>query len=313
MRRVITPLMQMGARIEACDGHLPMTIHGGSLRSLAFRPEKPSAQVKGAVLLAGLQADGLTSVTEPAATRDHTERALAAFGGRVEIDGLTVSVTSNQRLTACDLTIPGDFSSAAFWLVAAAGIPDSRIEIENVGLNPTRTALLDVLRRFGARVEVVEAASGPGGEPRGTVVVEHQRSRPVQIAPHEVPGLIDELPAIAALGACGCAVTVTGAAELRVKESDRISTLVAGLRALGIEAMERADGFDVLGPAGSGARSGRTSRPRGDGVADARGDHRIAMAFAIAALAAEKPSAIAGAEVGISYPGFFETLDRLVA
>jgi 3-phosphoshikimate 1-carboxyvinyltransferase len=313
MRRVIAPLAQMGARIESCDGHAPLTIHGTELRSIAFQPEVPSAQVKSAVLLAGLQAEGLTSVTELSATRDHTERALKAFGGQVAIDGLTISVRPNQRLIGQDLTIPGDFSSAAFWLVAAAGIPGSRVEVENVGLNPTRTALLDVLRRFGARVEVVEAASAQGGEPRGTIVVQHDRSQPLSIAPDEVPGLIDELPAIAALGACGCGVTVTGARELRVKESDRIATLVAGLRALGIDAVERPDGFDVPGHADSTNGSGRQSRPRGDGIADARGDHRMAMAFAIAALPAERPSTIVGADVGVSYPGFFETLGRLIA
>jgi 3-phosphoshikimate 1-carboxyvinyltransferase len=203
------------------------------------------------------------------------------------------------------LSVPGDFSSAAFWLVAAAALPGSRIEIEDVGLNPTRTALLDVLRRFGARVEVQVAASddAPGTEPRGTVRVEHETARAIEIGPHEVPALIDELPAIAALAAHGGAVVVSGAAELRVKESDRIAALVAGFRALGLDADERPDGFAV---------HGRSDQPAG-GTADARGDHRMAMAFAIAALAARRPSTIDGADaVVISYPGFFETLDRLV-
>jgi len=304
MRRVIEPLERMGARFDAVDGHAPLTIHGARLRAITHRAETPSAQVKSAVLLAGLHAEGTTSFVEPAATRDHTERALAAFGGRAIVDGLTVSVTGGQRLEGQTLTVPGDFSSAAFWLVGAAALPGSRIEIEGVGLNPTRWSLLDVLRRFGARV-AVEATSSDAGEPRGTIIVEGDRTGAIEISPEEVPGLIDELPAIAALAAHGGAVTVRGAAELRVKESDRIAALVAGFRALGIDAEERPDGFTVHG---SPAR-----RPTG-GAADARGDHRMAMAFAIAALAAEGPSTIDGAQVvDISYPGFFETLERLVA
>jgi 3-phosphoshikimate 1-carboxyvinyltransferase len=304
MRRVIEPIERMGARVESADGRPPLTIHGTTLHAIAHRPEIPSAQVKSAVLLAGLQASGTTSIAEPAATRDHTERAIRAFGGSVGLDGLTVSVSGGQRFVSRSLSVPGDFSSAAFWLVAAAALPGSRIEIEEVGLNPTRTALLDVLRRFGARVAVEELAPEEiaGGEPRGTVIVESDRARSIDIAPEEVPSLIDELPAIAALASNGGEVTVRGAAELRVKESDRIAALVAGLRAIGHDADERTDGFTVRG-----VRS-----PRG-GVADACGDHRLAMAFAIAALSAERPSTIDGADaVGISYPEFFETLDRLV-
>ncbi len=306
MRRVIAPLEQMGARIDATDGHPPITIHGARLSPMAYRPETPSAQVKSAVLLAGLHTDGTTSVTEPAATRDHTERALAAFGGHATVDGLTVSVAGGQRLQGQTLRVPGDFSSAAFWLVAAAAFPGSRIDVEDVGLNPTRTALLGVLERFGARVHV-EVTATAAGEPRGTVTVEGDRMGTLDIAPEEVPGLIDELPAIAALAAHGGQVTVRGAAELRVKESDRIAALVAGFRALGIEADERPDGFVIAGPAAG------STRPSG-GRADACGDHRMAMAFAIAALAAEQPSTIDGSDVvAISYPGFFETLGRLVA
>jgi 3-phosphoshikimate 1-carboxyvinyltransferase len=186
-------------------------------------------------------------------------------------------------------------------MVAAAALPDSRVEITDVGLNPTRTALVDVLRRFGARVEVHETGN-PAGEPRGTITVHFDRTGRVEIAPEEVPALIDEIPAIAALAACGGEVGVRGATELRVKESDRISALVAGFRGLGIEADERPDGFVVHG---SGMPSG--------GVADARGDHRMAMAFTIAALAARSPSRVEGADaVAVSYPRFFETLDRLV-
>jgi 3-phosphoshikimate 1-carboxyvinyltransferase len=305
MRRVIEPLEQMGARIDAVDGHAPITVHGAPLRPITYRPRVASAQVKSAVLLAGLQAEGTTTVVEPAATRDHTERALVAFGGSVAVDGLAVAVSGHQRLTGRRLPVPGDFSSAAFWLVAAAATPGSRVEIPGVGLNPTRTALLGVLKRFGAHVEVQDSEAG-GGEPQGTLVVEHHETRPLEIGPHEIPALIDELPAIAALAAHGGRVAVSGAAELRVKESDRIAVLVAGLRALGLAAEERPDGFVVSGTAG-----GR--RPSG-GVADARGDHRMAMALAIAALAAEGPSTIDGADaVAISYPGFFETLERLTS
>lgn len=306
MRRVIEPIERMGARVEATDGHAPLTVHGTRLRAIAHATRVPSAQVKSAVLLAGLHADGVTSVTEPAPTRDHTERALAAFGGAADVRGLTVSVRGGQRLSGQALMVPGDFSSAAFWLVAAAALPGSLVQIDDVGLNPTRTGLLDVLRRFGARVSVEPTASA-AGETRGTVRVEYRTAGAVEIAPEEVPGLIDELPAIAALAAHGGSVAVSGAAELRVKESDRIAALVTGFRALGIAADERPDGFVI----GDGA--GGTARPAG-GVADARGDHRMAMAFAVAALGATGSSTIDGADaVAVSYPGFFETLDRLVA
>jgi 3-phosphoshikimate 1-carboxyvinyltransferase len=306
MRRVIEPLERMGARIESTDGHAPLIVHGAELRAIAHRPDVPSAQVKSAVLLAGLHAEGTTSVLEPAATRDHTERALKAFGGRVTVNGLLVEVQGRQQLTGRSLTVPGDFSSAAFWLVAAAALPGSRVEIEGVGLNPSRTALLDVLRQFGARVDVESGVEREdGGEPSGTVTVEHDQVRPVSIGPAQVPGLIDELPALAVLAARGGHVAVSGAAELRIKESDRIATLVAGLRALGLDADERPDGFVV-----SGRRNG--NGPAGGRVADARADHRMAMTFAIAALAGDMAATVDGADsVGISYPGFFETLERL--
>lgn len=302
MRRVIDPLTRMGAKIDATDGHAPLTIDGGLLHGITYRPEVPSAQVKSAVLLAGLHAEGITSVHESARTRDHTERALQAFGLSVQIDGLSVTVRRQGRPIGQQLTVPGDFSSAAFWLVAAAALPGSRVELHDVGLNPTRTALLDVLRRFGARI-TIESTAIDAGEPRGTIVVEGDRTGSVDISPEEVPGLIDELPAIAALAAHSGTVTVRGASELRVKESDRIAALVSGFRALGIEADERPDGFVIHG----------TGTPSG-GTADAQGDHRMAMAFAIAALAATGPSQIEGADaVVISYPGFFQTLGQLVA
>lgn len=302
MRRVMEPLGLMGARIDAVDGHAPLTVHGTALRPIAYVPKVPSAQVKSAVILAGLHTDGTTSVTEPAQTRDHTERALAAFGFTVTVDGLTVSINGGQRGVGQTLPVPGDFSSAAFWMVAAASLPGSSITIERVGLNPSRTALIDVLRRFGARVDVLPE-SVAAGEPLGTIVVTGDRLGSLEIAAHEVPGLIDELPAISALAAHGGQVTIHGAGELRVKESDRITTLVTGFRNLGITAEEHGDGYTVRG----------TGSPKG-GVAHAGGDHRMAMAFAIAALAAQGPSTVEGAEaVVISYPGFFETLQRLIA
>ena len=306
MRRVIEPLGMMGCRIDSRDGRPPLTIHGTTLEPIAFSSATPSAQVKSAILFAGIHTHGTTTVTEPAQTRDHTEQAIIAFGGaiRVEDGGKRVSVDGPQRLAGQQLTVPGDFSSAAFWMVAAAARPGSRVELEDVGLNPSRTALLDVLRRVGARV-TVERAAESAGEPRGTIVVEGDRIGRVDITPDEVPGLIDELPAIAALAGHGAEVSVRGAAELRVKETDRIAALVAGLRALGIPADERPDGF-VAGEAGRSTV--------GAGPADARGDHRMAMAFAIAALAGQSPSQIVGADsVVISYPGFFDTLGRLVA
>jgi len=306
MRRVIEPLGLMGCRIESTDGRPPLTIHGTTLHATTYHAPTPSAQVKSAVLFAGLQTQGTTTVIEPAQTRDHTEQALAAFGGsvRVEDGGRRVSIEGPQQLQGRQLTVPGDFSSAAFWMVAAAARPGSRVEIEDVGLNPSRTALVDVLRRVGARV-TVEPQAESAGEPRGTIIVEGDRLGRVDIAPEEVPGLIDELPAIAALAGHGAEVSVRGAAELRVKETDRIAALVAGLRALGISADERPDGF-VAGEAGRSTI--------GAGPADACGDHRMAMAFAIAALAGRSPSQIVGADaVVISYPGFFDTLGRLVA
>lgn len=302
MRRVIDPLSLMGARIDAVDGHAPLTVHGTALRAITFEPRVPSAQVKSAVLLAGLHAEGTTSVIEPAQTRDHTEQALTAFGFTVHVDGLKVSVDGGQAGQGQDLPVPGDFSSAAFWMAAAASLPGSQVTIDDVGLNPTRTALVGVLRRFGARVDVLETAVR-AGEAMGTITVTGDRTGSIEIAPEEVPGLIDELPAIAALAAHGGEVRVRGAAELRVKESDRIAALVAGFRALGIDADEHQDGYTIHG---HGA-------PKG-GTADAQGDHRMAMAFAVAALSAQHPSRIEGADaVGISYPGFFDTLAQLIA
>ena len=303
MRRIITPLERMGARIGSNDGRPPLVIQGsGRLQPIDFHTEVPSAQVKSAVLLAGLHADGETRVTEAAQTRDHTERGLKAFGVEVRRDGLTVSIRGGQRPHAASLQVPGDISSAAFWMVAAAALPNSRVVVKDVGLNPTRTAIIDVLRRMGAQIDVREGA-GTDAEPVGEIVVRHGQSKNVVIAPDEVPGLIDELPVLAALATHGGDLRVSGAGELRVKESDRIADLARGLRAMGAAIDEFDDGFHVEGG----------SRLRGGDV-DARNDHRLAMAFAIAALGATGPTTIhdAGA-AAVSYPEFFSVLESLRA
>ena len=306
MRRIIVPLERMGARITADEGRPPLTIEGTlRLVPLDFEPEVPSAQVKSAVLLAGLHADGVTSVREALPTRDHTERALRTFGADVALTAATVSVRGGQRLGGRELAVPGDISSAAFWMVAAAALPDSEIVLEHVGLNPTRTGIVSVLRRMGARIETstVTGASADWGEPAGTIVVSHERLLEAQIAPAEVPGVIDELPVLAALATHGGGLSVAGAQELRVKESDRISALAEGLRRMGAEIEERPDGFDV-----------RASRRLLGGDVDAQNDHRLAMAFAIAALGASGPTTIhdAGA-AAVSYPEFFSVLESLRA
>jgi len=301
MRRIIGPLSQMGATITAGPGDRPpVIITGAALAGIHFKPETPSAQVKSAVLLAGLQASGETSVLEPAATRDHTERALAAFGARVAIEGRQIALRGGQRLTGCALRVPGDISSAAFWAVAAAAITGSDVSITNVGLNPSRSSLLDVLRRFGADVEET-LEDDWNGEPVGRLRIRHGAMTDLVIAPEEVPEVIDELPVLATLGTFGGSVTVSGAGELRVKESDRIAELVAGLRAMGADAEERPDGFQV-----------RHGKRLTGGDVHARHDHRLAMAFAIAALGATGPTTINGADaVAVSYPAFFDDLDRL--
>jgi 3-phosphoshikimate 1-carboxyvinyltransferase len=304
MRRIIEPLTRMGARIDSVDGRPPLTIHGAALQGITYSPEVPSAQVKSGVLLAGLQASGRTVVNEPAATRDHTERALHAFGVAVRTDGLRVEVEAGHRLRPVRLQVPGDVSSAAFWAALAAGTPGADIEIGGVGLNPTRIGVLHVLRRAGADVRWTSESEG-AGEPVGRIRVAYGECRDVSIAPDEVPGVIDEIPALAALAVMmprGQSMTVHGAGELRVKESDRIASLAAGFRALGAEIEEFDDGFRII------------STPLTGGSANAAGDHRLAMAFAIAATRAAGPSQIAGASsVDVSYPGFFDELARLTA
>ncbi len=303
MRRIIAPLSRMGARFDAAAGDRPpLTIYGGDLDGIDFVPEVPSAQVKSAVLLAGLLARGRCRVTEQTPTRDHTERALAAFGAALDRNGQTVGVSGGQRLQAIDATVPGDLSSAAFPAVAAAALAGSDVVIEGVGLNPSRTALLDILRRFGVHVEA-DITETWQGEPVGRVRVRADLLTSVELGADIVPSVIDELPVLAALATAGGELRVTGASELRVKESDRITALVTGLRALGADADELPDGFHV--------------RARGrlhGGVVNAQDDHRLAMAFAVAGLTANAPVAIDGADAAaVSYPSFFDDLDRLRA
>jgi 3-phosphoshikimate 1-carboxyvinyltransferase len=317
MRRVIEPLTRMGASITAVDGRPPLTIEGTALRGISYVPDVPSAQVKSAVLLAGLHADGRTTVVERTPTRDHTERALHAFGVPVTRLNGSVSVKGGQRLRAIDAAIPGDISSAVFWLVLAAGTPGSDLYIDGVGLNRSRSSVLGVLRRAGAEIELVsdlppdhlrqgyggqEGGSEGEGEPAGTIHIRYGNPQPFEIAPDEVPGLIDELPGLAALAAMrpGGRMTVRGAGELRVKESDRIAMLARGFGNLGITVDEYEDGFTIHGG------------PPAGGEADAAGDHRLAMAFAIAGSRAAKPVHITGADaVAVSYPGFFDELERI--
>jgi len=304
MRRVMEPLTRMGAAIAARDWRPPLTIDGTQLHGIAHRPEVPSAQVKSAVLLAGLQALGRTTVVEPSPTRDHTERALEAFGVSVERDGASVSIEGGQRLGPRDLTVPGDISSATFWMALAAASPGSDIQIEGVGLNPTRTRVIDIVRRAGVRIDV-EVHREANGEPVGRLHVTGGTPRGFSIGPEEVPAVIDEIPALAALGALlpeGERMKVAGAAELRVKESDRIACLAGGLRALGADVVEYPDGFELVAHRLTGA------------TVDACGDHRLAMAFAVAATRAGTPATITGASsVAVSYPGFFEELARLAS
>jgi 3-phosphoshikimate 1-carboxyvinyltransferase len=303
MRRVMEPLSQMGARIDAANGDRPpLTIHGGPLEGIDYTPAVSSAQVKSAVLLAGLQARGRSRVTEQTPTRDHTERALAAFGAFVDRNQENVSIEGGQTLHGLDARVPGDLSSAAFPMVAAATLRGSDVTVEGVGLNPTRWAILDILRRMGAVIEV-EQTDVWQHEPVGTIRARWQGLGSLELGAEDVPSVIDELPVLAALATAGGELRVTGASELRVKESDRITSLVAGLRALGADADELPDGFHIRG----------TRRLHG-GTVDAHDDHRLAMAFAVAGLTAAAPVIITGAEAAaVSYPSFFDDLERLRA
>ena len=295
MQRVIDPLVRMGARIDASAGGLsPLRIHGGRrLHGIDFTPEVASAQVKSAVLLAGLHAEGETCVREPHPTRDYTERMLVAFGIDIAFAPGIATLRGGQRLRAADIVVPRDFSSAAFFLVAATLVPGSELRLRAVGLNPRRTGLLSALRAMGADIRE-ERRGDCGGEPVADVVVRHAPLRGIEIPAALVPDMIDEFPALCIAAACADGTTVIrGAAELRVKESDRIAAMAAGLRALGVEVAEASDGAAITG----GALAG--------GSIDSRGDHRVAMAFAVAGqLAGGEVEIRDVAGVATSFPGF---------
>jgi 3-phosphoshikimate 1-carboxyvinyltransferase len=301
MRRVARPLVAMGARVEleAGDG-LPMVIHGGALQSIAWTSETASAQIKSAILLAGVVGGVPVEVTEPSRSRDHTERMLRALGARVVIDGTRVRVDAIDELSPLDVRVPSDPSSAAFLIALAALSQSAPISVPNVCLNPTRIGFFGVLRAMGAKVRI-EDGPEQGGEPTGTIVGAHSDLSGVSVDEAQVPSMIDELPLLACVGARARGTTeIRGAAELRVKESDRIATVVSNLRAIGASAEELPDGLIVTG----------SSAPlRGRVVT--HGDHRIAMAFGVlGALSGNQIEVDDPACVAVSYPTFWNDLAR---
>jgi 3-phosphoshikimate 1-carboxyvinyltransferase len=303
MERIAGPLRRMGATVETTDGHAPIAVHGsGSLRGIEIEPEVASAQVKSAILLAGLNAEEPTSVVERIPTRDHTELMLEAAGARVRRRAAAVTVEPAGALRLDEVVVPGDFSSAAPLLVAAALVPGSDLTIHDLGVNPRRTGLLDVLERMGARVSVFDRRRA-GGEPVASVQVQPAELVATEIEAAEVPGLVDELPLVALLASHARGETrVSGAGELRVKETDRIEAVTDGLRPLGARIHSQDDGWTVTGV---------PARLRG-GRVDARGDHRIAMLGAVAGLASREGVAIEGADTAaISFPGFYELLESV--
>jgi len=304
MERVAAPLRAMGAAVQTTEGHAPVTVRGAALRAIDWTLRVPSAQVKSAILLAGLAARGTTRVCEPLASRDHTERLLGHLGVRLERAAGSIEIEGGQRPIGTAVPLPGDVSSAAFLVVAALVVAGSELRLADVGVNPTRTGALAILRRMGAPIEVV-GTHDLAGEPRAELRVRAARLRGTTVTPAEVPGAIDELPilCVAAAFAEG-ETTITGAGELRVKESDRIAALEQ-LRLLGVGVSAREDGLVIRGTGGRRLRGGRV---------ESHGDHRIAMAFGVAGLAADGGVEIADADVAeVSFPGFFARLAELGA
>lgn len=302
MERVARPLRAMGASIETTEGHPPIRIRGGALRGISYESPVPSAQVKGAILLAALAADGETVVVEPAPTRDHTERALAHLGAPVRVPAPGVVRLSAFQHSGFTAAVPGDVSSAAF-LIAAAAVTGGEVEIEGVGLNPSRTRFLEVMARMGVRTEA-RVEGEELGEPVGDISVRATAGlRGTVVPPEELPLVIDEVPVLAALAAQAEGESrFAGAGELRVKESDRLGGLAGMIRDLGAEA--RVEGDDLV-LAGGGVVGGRTS---------AHGDHRMAMAATVAGLGARAEVEVEGVEAAdVSFPGFVETLRALGA
>jgi len=304
MERVAEPLRAMHAVVETTAGRAPVTVRGGSLLGVDWRSPVASAQVKSAILLAGLRARGTTTVREPLPSRDHTERLLAYLGARIECRPGMVAVAGGQRLRAAAIPLPGDVSSAAFLVVAGLLVPGSTLRLRDVGLNPTRTGFLAILRRMGASVDVIDPHDA-AGEPRGELHVRATTLHGTTITPEEVPAAIDELPILAVAAALAEGETVLrGASELRVKESDRIAALEQ-LRPLGVTLQTTPDGLVIRGTGGRRLRGGRI---------DAGGDHRVAMAFAVAGLVADGGVEIRDPEcVDVSFPGFFTRLVELGA
>jgi 3-phosphoshikimate 1-carboxyvinyltransferase len=309
MKRIMSPLREMGADIRARDDNFaPLEIRNARLHAIDYQMPMASAQVKSAILLAGLFADGVTCVTEPARTRDHTELALEEFGVVVEKHGKTIRIqglggNGSGKLQSRSLDVPGDLSSAVFFMAAASLLPDSNLLIHNVGLNPTRTAILDVFASMGASMQMLSVRSAHG-EVVGDLAVKGASLKGGVIEGELIPLVIDELPMLAALGPyTEQGIEIRDAAELRVKESDRIAALAENLRRMGATVEERPDGLRI-----EGRKAGRL---RGAEI-DPHGDHRIAMAFAVAALAADGPSVIRDADcAGVSYPAFFDDLERV--
>jgi len=303
MARVITPLRQMGARVSAATGDRPpLRISGGNLKAINYKMPVASAQVKSALLFAGLFASGETCVEEPVRTRDHGELALRAFGAEVQQDGKQARIAGGQKLHAIDATIPGDISSAAFFLCAAALFPGSQLILRGLGVNPTRSYLLDLLVSMGVRISITQLEE-THGELVGTVQVEGAELRGATIHSPQTEMLIDEIPVLAAIAPYTAnGVEIRDAGELRVKESDRIAAIAANLRSMGAQVDEREDGLKILG-----------SQQLHGAEIDSFGDHRIAMAFAVAALRAEGETSIRAADAAvISYPGFYAALEELV-
>jgi 3-phosphoshikimate 1-carboxyvinyltransferase len=302
MARVLAPLRLMGTRTEGGD-LLPVTLHGGGLRGLHHHSPRASAQVKSAILLAGLQATGEVAVTEPARSRDHTERLLRAFGCDVAVNGDTVRLGAHRRLTGTSLMIPGDPSSAAFPLVAALLIPGSEVNVHGVLINETRTGLFRTLKEMGANLAFANRRT-VGGEKVADITARHSLLRAVEVAADRVPSMIDEVPILAMAAACATGRTVMhGLGELRVKESDRLAAIVAGLTLCGIRAEVGGDSLIVEGGAVAGGATVRTD-----------GDHRIAMSFLVLGLAARAPVAVDAPEmIATSFPGFAELMASLGA
>jgi 3-phosphoshikimate 1-carboxyvinyltransferase len=302
MQRIMRPLAEMGAEIHAREDKFPpLEIHGARLRPIDYTLPVPSAQVKTCVLFAGLFAEGRTSVSEPVASRDHTEIALREFGAELSVAERKISLTGRPHLTGRELTVPSDLSSAAFFIVAALLVPGSQLTIRGVGLNPTRSALLDFLTGMGARI-LIPTLESSNGELVGDIVVQHSELKGGTVEGALSAALIDEIPVLAVLGAATEeGLTVRDAGELRVKETDRIRTVVENLRRLGVQAEERPDGMVI-----PGRQKFRAAE------FDSFGDHRIAMAFAVAALRADGPSVIENADAAsVSFPEFWSTLERI--